>query len=103
MHAMHALLPDFDTDGVTALRRDLHAHPELGFDEQRTSDRVAAWLQALGLPMHRGLARTGVVGIVHGRDGGAAAKNGRAIGPAFPRWFWGAPSWAGRDTRRTLS
>ncbi|MFO1328743.1 MAG: M20 aminoacylase family protein [Rubrivivax sp.] len=77
MHAMAALPIDFDAADLTALRRDLHAHPELGFDERRTSDLVAARLAALGIPMHRGLARTGVVGIVHGRDGGAS---GRAIG-----------------------
>ncbi len=77
MHAMPAATLDFDRAAMTALRRDLHAHPELGFEEVRTADRVAAFLQALGLPLHRGLARTGVVGIVHGRDGGAS---GRAIG-----------------------
>ena len=62
---------------LVALRRDIHAHPELGFEEQRTSDLVAARLTAWGIPIHRGLARTGVVGIVHGRDGGAC---GRAVG-----------------------
>jgi amidohydrolase len=62
---------------LVALRRDIHAHPELGFDEQRTSDLVAARLTDWGIPIHRGLGRTGVVGIVHGRDGGAS---GRAVG-----------------------
>ena len=62
---------------LVALRRDIHAHPELGFEEQRTSDLVAARLSACGIPIHRGLGRTGVVGIVHGRDGGAC---GRAVG-----------------------
>jgi len=60
-----------------ALRRDLHAHPELGFEEQRTSALVAERLAEWGIPVHRGLARTGVVGIVHGRDGGTS---GRAVG-----------------------
>ncbi len=60
-----------------ALRRDIHAHPELGLEEDRTASLVAARLSASGIPMHRGLARTGVVGIVHGRDGGAS---GRAVG-----------------------
>ena len=64
-------------DELAALRRDIHAHPELGFEEQRTSDLVAAQLAGWGIPLHRGLGRTGVVGIVHGRDGGAC---GRAIG-----------------------
>jgi hippurate hydrolase len=69
--------PAFDTDLITALRRDIHAHPELGFEEQRTSDLVAGRLAAWGIEVHRGLAKTGVIGIVHGRDGGAC---GRAVG-----------------------
>ncbi len=59
------------------LRRDIHAHPELSFREVRTADLVARKLTEWGIPIHRGLATTGVVGIVHGRDGGAS---GRAIG-----------------------
>ena len=47
--------------GVATLRRDLHAHPELAFNEHRTADVVAAHLQKLGLEVFRGLARTGVV------------------------------------------
>jgi amidohydrolase len=63
--------------GMAAVRRDIHAHPELCFEEQRTADVVAAKLTEWGIPIHRGLGTTGVVGIVHGRDGG---KSGRAIG-----------------------
>lgn len=47
---------------LVALRRDLHAHPELGFQEQRTSDIVANFLQQLGIEVHRGIGKTGVVG-----------------------------------------
>ena len=61
---------------LTALRREIHAHPELGFEEDRTSALVAERLAAWGIPMHR-LARTGIVGVVHGRDDGAS---GRAVG-----------------------
>jgi len=50
--------------GLVALRHDLHAHPETAFEEWRTADRIAARLQALGLAVHRGLARTGVVGTL---------------------------------------
>lgn len=60
-----------------AIRRDLHAHPELCFEEHRTSQQVAALLEQWGIEVHRGLARTGVVGVVHGRDGGAC---GRMVG-----------------------
>jgi amidohydrolase len=59
---------------LTALRRDIHAHPELCFQEERTADLVARSLTEWGIPVHRGLGTTGVVGIL---------KNGsspRAIG-----------------------
>ncbi|MEN4538715.1 M20 aminoacylase family protein [Pantoea agglomerans] len=49
---------------LVTLRRDLHAHPELGFQEQRTSDIVANFLQQLGIEVHRGIGKTGVVGIL---------------------------------------
>ncbi len=50
--------------GIAALRRDIHAHPELCFEEVRTADLVAAKLTEWGIPVHRGLGKTGVVGIV---------------------------------------
>jgi hippurate hydrolase len=49
-------------DEMTAWRRDLHAHPELGFEEHRTADVVAGKLEAFGLEVYRGIGRTGVVG-----------------------------------------
>lgn len=61
-------------DEIVAIRRDLHAHPELAFKETRTSDIVAQTLTSLGLEVHRGLAGTGVVGTL--RKG----KGGKAIG-----------------------
>ena len=63
-----------DAAGIAALRRDIHAHPELCFQEARTSDLIAKALTEWGIPVHRGLGKTGVVGIV---------KNGsssRAVG-----------------------
>ena len=62
---------------IAAVRKDIHAHPELCFEEVRTADVVAQKLTEWGIPIHRGLGKTGVVGIVKGRDGGAS---GRAIG-----------------------
>lgn len=59
---------------LTAWRRDIHAHPELGFEENRTSDFVAARLESWGIEVHRGIGRTGVVGVL--RAGGSS----RAIG-----------------------
>ena len=66
-----------DAASIAAIRRDIHAHPELCFEEVRTADVVAAKLTEWGIPIHRGMGKTGVVGIVHGRDGGAC---GRGIG-----------------------
>jgi len=53
-----------DASAITALRRDIHAHPELCFQEQRTSDLIAKALTDWGIPIHRGMGTTGVVGIV---------------------------------------
>jgi amidohydrolase len=52
---------------IAAWRRDLHAHPETAFEEARTSDIVADKLSAFGIEVHRGLARTGVVGVLTGQ------------------------------------
>ena len=58
-----------DAPGIAALRRDLHAHPELCFEENRTSDVIARTLEGWGIEVHRGFARTGVVGVLrHGRS-----------------------------------
>ena len=54
----------FDLAAMIALRRDLHAHPELGFEEERTSAVVAAHLEEAGITVQRGLGRTGVVGTL---------------------------------------
>jgi amidohydrolase len=53
-----------DAPLIQGLRRDLHAHPELSFLETRTSDLIAKQLTDWGIPIHRGLGKTGVVGIV---------------------------------------
>jgi hippurate hydrolase len=58
------------------IRRDIHANPELGFEETRTSQLVADKLGEWGVEVHRGLAKTGVVGVIKGRQ----SSSGRAIG-----------------------
>ena len=63
-----------DLDLLTAWRRDLHAHPELGFEEVRTSAIVAEKLESWGIEVTRDIATTGLVGTL--RNGGS----GRAIG-----------------------
>ncbi|HMK80048.1 MAG TPA: M20 aminoacylase family protein [Xanthobacteraceae bacterium] len=68
---------------LTARRRDFHAHPELGFEESRTSDIVARELAALGIEVHRGVGKTGVVGVL--REGNGPATIGlRADMDALP-------------------
>ena len=49
---------------MTTWRRDIHAHPELGFQETRTADIVAGKLEAWGIEVHRGIGKTGVVGVL---------------------------------------
>ena len=49
---------------VTDLRQDLHRHPELAFTENRTAQIVTRHLQGLGLELHSGIAKTGVVGVL---------------------------------------
>jgi amidohydrolase len=57
-------LDSADVEAIATLRRDIHAHPELCFEEQRTSDLIAKTLSEWGIPVHRGLGTTGVVGII---------------------------------------
>ena len=61
-------------DELIGIRRDIHAHPELAYQESRTSDIVARELARYGIEVHRGLAGTGVVGVL--RKG----RSGRSIG-----------------------
>ncbi len=61
---------------LSAFRRDLHAHPELGFEERRTAARVAEALQGFGFDeVHTGVGRTGVVGVLRGRRAGSSSKS----------------------------
>jgi len=56
-------------DELTALRRDFHAHPELGLEEHRTAEIVAAKLESWGIAAHRGVGGTGVVGVLRRGNG----------------------------------
>ena len=56
-------------DDMTAWRRDIHAHPETAYEESRTADVVAEKLESFGIEVHRGLAKTGVVGHIEGAAG----------------------------------
>ena len=71
-------------DELTAIRRDLHAHPEIGFEEVRTSGIVAEKLTQWGIEVHRGLGGTGVVGVLKGKGGGGKRIGLRADMDALP-------------------
>jgi hippurate hydrolase len=58
------------------VRHDIHAHPELAFEESRTSSIVAELLAGWGIEVHRGLAKTGVVGVIKGKK----ANSGKGVG-----------------------
>ena len=86
---------------LTAFRRDLHAHPELGFEEVYTAARVVEALKVCGVDsIHTGLGKTGVVALVHGR-GCDAKQPGRMIGlradmDALPLQEHGTCAWKSR-------
>jgi len=70
--------PDAEFTELVATRRDLHAHPELGFQERRTAGIVAERLGALGYQVRTGVGGTGVVGVLHGA-GAAGAGPARTV------------------------
>jgi hippurate hydrolase len=70
-------------DEIQSLRRSIHAHPELRYEEQRTAELVAQSLEKWGLRVHRGLGTTGVVGVLQ-RGTGARSIGLRADMDALP-------------------
>jgi len=79
-------------DDLIALRRDLHAHPELGFAEHRTAGIVADFLAALDIEVHRGIGKTGVVGVLR-RGTGEKTLGLRADMDALPMEDAGLQPW----------
>ena len=71
MQTVH-LIPDIlaHLDDIRQLRHDLHAHPELRFEEHRTAELVARTLSHWGIEIHRGLGGTGVVGVIKNGESG---------------------------------
>ena len=73
------------TEELTAIFKDLHAHPEIGFQEKRTAGVVAQKLRDYGVDeVHEGIAGTGVVGIIRGKHAGARRVGLRADMDALP-------------------
>lgn len=88
-----------NTDHLVALRRDLHANPELGFAEHRTAGIVADFLTALDIEVHRGIGKTGVVGVL--RCGTSSRMIGlRADMDALPMDDAGSQAWKSRQPGR---
>lgn len=81
-----AIMADIEafSDEMTRIRQDIHAHPEIGFEEQRTSGIVADYLRALDIEVHTGIGQTGVVGIIEGRQGPGLSIGLRADMDALP-------------------
>ncbi|CAN7574971.1 M20 family metallopeptidase [Rhizobium rhizogenes] len=69
---------------LVAIRRDIHTHPEIGFEEVRTSGIVADKLASWGIEVHRGIGKTGVVGRLVGRHAGNRSVGLRADMDALP-------------------
>jgi amidohydrolase len=61
-------IKDYQSE-LVAIRHDLHAHPELGMEEHRTSEIVAKKLESWGIEVHRGVGKTGVVGVLRSGNG----------------------------------
>ena len=72
---LRAWAPEF-----TALRQDLHAHPELGWKETRTAALVAARLREYGIAVTERVGGTGVVGVLHGRQSPLAGNRLQSVG-----------------------
>ena len=77
MHDTLARLQDFVPE-LTAIRQDIHAHPELGLEEHRTAKLVAEKLRSWGIETTEGVGGTGVVGTIKGRRAGQRAVGLRA-------------------------
>jgi amidohydrolase len=79
LNSLAALKPE-----MTEWRRDIHSHPETAFEEIRTSAKVAELLESWGIEVHRGIAKTGVVGVLRGSGAGKRAIGLRADMDALP-------------------
>jgi hippurate hydrolase len=85
---------------LTAVRRDIHAHPELAFEENRTASLVAEKLAGWGIEVHRGLAKTGVVGVVKGKAASARSVGLRADMDCLPMHETGTVPYKSRHEGR---
>ncbi|GGP26453.1 peptidase M20 [Silvimonas amylolytica] len=96
--AMFDTLRSFEPE-LVEIRRSIHRHPELGFEESRTSDLVAEKLASWGYEVHRGIARTGVVGVLKAGHGNKSLGL-RADMDALPIHEATAKPWASQIPNR---
>jgi amidohydrolase len=87
-------------DELVAISRDLHAHPEIGFEEERTSAIVAERLAAWGIEVHRGIGKTGVVGVLRTGGGNSRRIGLRADMDALPIEETTGLDWASKNPGR---
>ena len=76
---------------LRAIRQDIHANPELGLEEYRTADLVAAKLEEWGIEVHRGVGGTGVVGVLRSGNGPGAIGSARGYGRTANRRSYQRP------------
>ncbi|MEQ8395745.1 M20 aminoacylase family protein [Thalassobaculum sp.] len=92
-------IAEFHPD-MTEWRRDIHAHPEIKFEEHRTAALVADKLESWGIEVHRGIAQTGVVGVLRGNGSGTGSIGLRADMDALPMDEEGDPSYRSKNPGR---
>ena len=84
-------------DDLIATRRDIHENPELGFEENRTSDLVAKQLESWGIEVHRDIAKTGLVGVLKGNGNSPRTIGIRADMDALPMSEEGTPIYKSKN------
>ena len=89
-------IADFQDD-LIATRQDIHENPELGFEENRTSDLVARQLESWGIEVHRGIAKTGLVGVLRGNGDSSRSIGIRADMDALPMSEEGNPTYKSKN------
>jgi hippurate hydrolase len=92
-------IADFRAD-MTAWRQDIHAHPEIKYEEHRTAAVVAEKLESWGIEVHCGIARTGVVGVLRGQGKGTGTIGIRADMDALPMQEEASPAYRSRNDNR---
>jgi hippurate hydrolase len=89
---IHNRIAEFRAD-MAAWRQDIHAHPEIRYEEHRTAAKVAELLASWGIEVHTGIAKTGLVGVLRGNGKGTGSIGIRADMDALPMAEEGNPAY----------